>query len=93
MNLGRCLVEVEEVLRYLKEEDRQKIPKDIWEFILRNKDKKYKWEIDKSKPLKEQKLSTETLAILAYINTEFLLDDEKKELMKKIYFLNDKREV
>lgn len=91
MNLGRRLAEVEEVLRYLKEEERNKIPKEIWEFILKNKDKKYKWEIDKSKSLNEQQLPTETLAILAYITTEFLLDDEKKELMEEIYFLNDKK--
>jgi hypothetical protein len=90
MDFAKRLVEVEEVLKYLSEEDRGKIPNSVFEYIEKNKDKYYKWEIDKSKSLAEQELSEDTFAILAYISMEYLFNDEQKKLMKQFYELNDK---
>ena len=90
MDLGKRLVEVEEVLKYLTKEDKNKIPNKVFEFIQKNKDKEYKWEIDKSKALAQQELSEDTFAILAYISMEYLFNAEQKELMKQFYDLNDK---
>ncbi len=91
MDLAKSLVEVWEVLKYLVQNERKKIPKEIFEFIDKNKDKEYTWEIDKTKKLEEQNLSDEALAILAYINTEYLLNPDQKKLMQKFYDLNNNK--
>ena len=90
MELSKSLVEVEEVLRYLVEDERRKIPREVFEFINKNKDKEYEWYIDKSKKLQEQSLSDEAVAILAYINMEYLLNSKQKRLMKEFYELYDR---
>jgi len=90
MELSKSLVQVEEVLKYLVEDEKRKIPREVFEFINKNKDKEYEWNIDKSKKLQEQNLSDEAIAILAYINMKYLLNNEQKELMEKFYELYDK---
>lgn len=87
----KCLVELDEVLRFLSAEDRNKIPEDIRNSIKQLKDKNYIWNYDSSKELKEQKLNRKTIAMLAYLNTEYLLNDEQKELMKKIHQNNEEK--
>ena len=90
MELSKSLVQVEEVLKYLVEDEKRKIPREVFEFINKNKDKEYEWKIDKSKKLQEQNLSDEAIAILAYINMKYLLNNAQKELMEKFYELYDK---
>ena len=90
MELSKGLVEVEEVLKYLVEDERRKIPKEVFDFIAKNKDNTYQWKIDKSKKLQDQNLSDEAAAILAYINMKYLLNSAQKELMEKFYELYDK---
>lgn len=90
MKLSKSLVEVEEVLKYLVENEKRKIPNDIFDFINKNKDPKYEWHIDKKKKLQDQNLSDEAIAILAYINMKYLLNNEQKELMAQFYELYDK---
>ena len=41
MDFAKRLVEVEEVLKYLSEEEREKIPNSVFEYIEKNKDKYY----------------------------------------------------
>ncbi|MBE5812507.1 MAG: hypothetical protein E7314_02485 [Clostridiales bacterium] len=91
MDFGKRLVEVEEILNYLVPEEKAKIPKEVFVFINKKKDKEYKWQIDKSKKLKDQDLPDDTFAILAYINMKFLLNEEQKELMEQFYELNDRK--
>ena len=91
MNFNKALVEVDEILKYLIFDEKAKIPKEVFYFISKNKDKNYKWEIDKTKKLNEQNLMEETLGILAYINMKYLLTPEQSELMEKFYKLNDQK--
>ena len=91
MEYEKCLVELDEVLRFLSEEDRNKIPEDIRNSIKELKDKNYTWNYDSSKELKEQKLNRKTISMLAYLNMEYLLNDEQKELMKKIHQNNEEK--
>ena len=91
IDYNKRLTEVSEILKYLDEEDYNKIPKDFIELIENNKDKEYEWQYDETKSLKEQDVSRDTIVILSYINMEYLLNDEQKELMKKIYELNDEK--
>lgn len=84
----KSLVEIVEILKYLKQEDLCKIPENVLKTIDENKDAHYSWKYDVSKKLEEQNLSEYTLALLAYINQEYLLTQEQKEIMDKIYRQN-----
>ena len=84
----KCLVELDEVLMYLNEEDLNKIPKDLRDAIKEKKDKEYVWKYDESKKLDEQNLDRKTIAMLSYLNMEYLLNEEQKEFMKKLHEKN-----
>ena len=88
---NKRLVEVDEILNYLTEEELQKIPKDVRKVIKENKDKEYIWKYDESKELKDQGICRDTIVILSYLNMEYLLDEEQKELMKQIHELNERK--
>ncbi len=91
IDYNKRLVEVDEVLKYLSEEDLSKIPEDIRQLIKNNKDKEYEWEYDDTKPLKDQNLNRDTIAFLSYLNMEYLLNEEQKQLMQEIHEFNEKK--
>lgn len=91
VDYNKRLVEVDEILNYLSEEDLLKIPEDIRQVIKENKDKEYVWKYDVSKELKDQNLSRDTIIILSYLNMEYLLNEEQKNLMEQIHKFNDKK--
>ena len=84
------LVEVDEVLDHLSEENLNKIPLEIRQAIKDNKDKHYVWKYDETKELKDQGLSNNTIAILAYLNSEYLLTEEQKKIVEEIRELREK---
>lgn len=89
MEYEKCLVEVDEVLNHLSKEELNKIPEDVLKGIKKNKDKEYMWKYDESKRLEEQTFDRNTIVILSYINMEYLLSKEQKDLMEKIHELNE----
>ena len=91
IDYNKRLVEVDEVLKYLSEEDLSKIPEDIRQLIKDNKDKEYVWKYDDTKPLKDQNLNRDTIAFLSYLNMEYLLNEEQKQLMEEIHENNEKK--
>lgn len=91
VDYNKRLVEVDEILNYLSEDDLSKIPEDVRKAIKENKDKNYTWYCDETKPLKEQNISRDTIAFLAYLNMEYLLDENQKKLMKQMHELNQKK--
>lgn len=91
IDYNKRLVEVDEVLKYLSEEDLSKIPEDIRQLIKDNKDKEYEWEYDDTKPLKDQNLNRDTIAFLSYLNMEYLLNEDQKQLMQEIHEYNEKK--
>lgn len=92
IDYNKRLVEVDEVLNYLSEENLNKIPEDIRNLIKENKDKEYIWKYDETKELKDQNLSRDTIAILSYLNMEYLLNEEQKRIMEEIHELNEKKQ-
>ena len=82
-------VEVDEILKNLPQEEFNKIPSYLIRLIKENKDFNYRWNYDKSKKITSQNLHRDTIAILAYINTEFILENELKMLMRKIHYFNE----
>ena len=91
MEYAKCLVELDEILRYLTYEDLIKIPYEIRKAIKEQKDKDYQWNYDETKSLNEQNINRKTIAMLSYLNMEYLMNPEQKELMKKIHRANEEK--
>ena len=90
MDISKRLTEVDEILNYLSAEELNRIPEDVRAIIYENKDSEYVWNYDTSKTLQEQDVPAETISILSYLNTEYLLNDKQKEIMSQIYAIADK---
>ena len=83
--------EVDEFLSLLGEEQINKVPKQLRELFKEEKDHNYRKGIDIYKPIKDQELMEETLAIIALLNLEFWCEDEnEKERLRKVYVQNEK---
>ena len=89
MEYTKCLVELDEILEHLNDEELKKIPYEIRNSIKDNKDKQYHWTYDKTKKLNEQKMDRMTIAMLSYLNMEYLLNKRQKEFMEKLHRLNE----
>ena len=93
VDCNKRLVEVDTILKYLSKSNYEKIPQEVIKAIKENMDKDYTWEYDTTKKLQEQELNRDTVAILAYINTEYLLNDAQKAYMEKLYEENEQKEL
>lgn len=82
-------VEVDEIIKNMPKEEIEKIPNDLISVIRKNKAPNYIWKYDKRKKLLDQNLSKDTIAILSYINTEFVLENEQRILMRNIHYFNE----
>ena len=91
MEYTKCLVQLDEVLNYLSTENLEKIPDEIRNGIKEQKDKEYIWKYDESKSLKEQELARRTVAMLSYLNMEYLLNNEQREYLNKIHRINEQK--
>ena len=88
IELSKRLTEVDEILKYLPKESFNKIPLNILEYINKNKDNNYIWKFDEEKKLYEQNLNNDTIAILSYINAEYLVNPEQKKFLYNLYKFN-----
>ncbi len=91
MEYAKCLVQLDEILNYLSLDNLEKIPFEVRNSIKQQKDKEYIWKYDESKTLKEQELDRRTVALLSYLNMEYLLNPEQKEFMEKIHKINEQK--
>lgn len=78
--------EVDEILNLLEDEYRNKIPQNVIDFFNEEKDPFYIPHIDTNKPLIEQNLTRETLALLATINLNYWCEteDEKQQFLNEL---------
>ena len=90
---SKRLVEVDEILRHLSKSDYNKIPEKIKKAIEEGKNKEYIWKYDNTKKLKDQDVPDDTIAILSYINMEYLLNEEQKEFVKNVHRQNEKKRI
>ena len=91
MEYEKCLVELDEIFKYLNDDDKKNIPYEIRKAIHEKKDKNYNWTYDESKKLNEQNINRKTIAMLSYLNMEYLLNDEQKTLMEELHKFNEKK--
>ncbi len=85
IDYNKRLVEVDEILKYLSKDNYNKKPEEITTTTKENKDPNYIWKYDESKKLKEQNVNDDTIAILCYINTAYLLNDDQKKFVESLY--------
>ena len=79
----KAYVELNEILKSLSEEENSKIPKAFKDNLVKNMDKSYKFELDSSKGIFEQKLMVETEALLVEIYERYLASAKEKEVWEK----------
>ena len=91
MEYKKCLVELDEILKCLSQEDLAKIPEEIRKAIKEKKDMQYNWEYDESKELKDQNINRKTIAMLSYLNMEYLLNKEQKRFLEELHMANENK--
>ena len=74
--------EVIEILKYVPDEDVQKIPEEKLEFYKINMDKEYIYNLDMTKEFEEQEMSEITKTILANIFRDYWATPYQKEKIK-----------
>ena len=89
VDVNKRLVEVEAILEKLDTNYKNKIPNKLWEYIKQNKDNDYSFYYDEDNSLINQKLNTDTVALLTYINMEYLLNENQKKDIKQILTIDE----
>ena len=80
---SETLTEVSEILKYMKREDVNKIPKALIEFIDANKSKTYQFFLTPNVDFSNQNIKRETLAFLTFLSLNFWCKDEEKNNLYK----------
>ena len=88
-SLKNAYSEIFEILKYMDKTLVNKIPKELIECFENNRIHNYKTRIDKTDIFNKNNISRQTLSILAYLNLNYWVDDNKKEQLKKIYRKNE----
>ena len=78
-SLDRVYSEVYAVVTAIDEQYRKRIPQDIWEGIVANKNPSYIPAIDPDKALEEQPISTDAFACIAWFKRDFWCDSEEEK--------------
>lgn len=89
MENKKVLTEVYEILKHLSSENFKKIPSNVINLIKENMDENYIFKYDISKSLQNQNISRDTVAVLSYINMEYLLNDRQREFIENLHRQNE----
>lgn len=86
-NYALAYSEILEILRYVPQEDYDKIPKEKIEFYNKNANKNYIFNYDPDKTLEEQKVSDITKGIIILLFRDYWATDKQKEkiIAKQVY--------
>ena len=71
--------EVDALLDLVEDEYRNRVPEKVRNFFKEEKIKDYEFNIDINKPLTEQKIRRETMALLAILNINYWCDTEEEK--------------
>ena len=89
-NTRQAYSEVNEFLRLLSFEQRNKVPQELRYLFLKEKDNGYIKRINPNIPIKYQNLKEETLALIALLNLQYWCEDEKeKKRLREQYSDNE----
>ena len=80
MNNMMAYAEVDALLDLLEDEYKERIPEKVRNFFKEEKMKDYEFNIDINKPLTEQRVRRETMALLAILNINYWCDSEEERI-------------
>lgn len=90
-NIRQAYTEIDNFIELLDDYNKNKVPKKLRDFFKKEKDNNYTKTIDATKPIKEQNLKEETLALIALLNLQYWCEDEEeKKRLKAIYDKNQR---
>lgn len=88
-NDSNALYQISEILKYVDDDIKNKIPEKLINFIDANKSEDYKWEINLTLPLENQELLQTTKEILTIIYREYICSETEREELDKILNENE----
>ena len=83
--------EVLEILKLMDIEEVEKIPKNLLDFLNKNKAENYSFKINKNLPFENQKLKEETRVILAMLNLNYWSSEKHKKELLDLYKSNQEK--
>lgn len=89
MNLPKIYSEVCAILETLGSEYINRIPSEIYQYMLSQKDNNLQIYYDVNKSIDEQEMSKETVIFIAYLNLQYWCSEDEKQELLKIYKQND----
>ncbi len=84
MDFSEACSEIDYILEHLHPNDKEKIPKAVFDFFKANKSIFYKVNLTTSLPLANQDLKDETRAFLQILNYKYFADENQKKQFKDI---------
>lgn len=87
----RACTEILEILKYLPQEEFEKIPKEQIKFYEKNKDPNYEYVFDRKKILSGQGLSRTTKILIVSLFKEYFATPVQKEKLEQILIENYKK--
>ena len=88
MMKNRAYTEVVELLRYIPLKDYLKIPRETISLLKYEQDQDYDFEFDKTKAIKEQKISRTAWIIFLKIYMDYILNEKQKNTVEEILRMN-----
>ncbi len=85
MDFSEACSEVDYILEHLHPNDKEKIPKAVFDFFKANKAMFYKVNLTANLPLANQNLKDETKAFLKILNYKYFADENQKKQFKDIF--------
>lgn len=82
--------EVYEILSYMDKITVMKVPVELLKFIKDNRNENYKTLIDKNDIFNLRNISDETRHVLAWLDVNYWMSEEKKKHLKEIYYKKQK---
>ena len=86
---SNALYQISEILKYVDDNLKNKIPEKFINYIESNKSKDYNWEIDTNLPLEEQDLLQPTKEILTVIYRNYICNNSEREELDKVLNENE----
>lgn len=92
-NIGKAIKEVNEIMKYIPAEEKNKINKKFLDFLNKIEDKTYDFNFEPEKDLLEQNLLEETKMLLGIIYRNYWCSKEEQEEIDKVLRENEEKYV
>ncbi len=89
IQFSKALYQVSEILNYYKNDLKERIPKQLINYIESNKAKDYNWKIDITLPIEKQDLYQKTKEILTVLYRNYICNDDERKILNDILIENE----